>query len=55
MFSISSINVNGLNDPNKRNTILTHFKNSGDEIFFLQDLKADCKTKSKMAPEMGRA
>ena len=45
MFSISSINVSGFNDPNKRNTIFTHFKNSGDEIFFLQDLKADCKNK----------
>ena len=45
MFGISSVNVNGLNDPNKRNTIFTHFKNSGDDIFFLQDLRADSKNK----------
>ena len=38
-------NVNGLNDPNKRNTIFTHFKNSGDDIFFLQDLRADSENK----------
>ena len=45
MFGISSVNVNGLNDPNKHNTIFTHFKNSGDDIFFLQDLRADSKNK----------
>ena len=45
MFGISSVNVNGLNDPNKRNTIFTHFKNSGDDIFFLQNLRADSKNK----------
>ena len=45
MFGISSINVNGLNDPNKRNTIFNHFKNCGDDIFFLQDLRADSKNK----------
>ena len=45
MFGISSINVNGLNDPNKRNTIFSHFKNSEDDIFFLQDLTADSKNK----------
>ena len=27
------------------NTIFTHFKNSGDDIFFLQDLRADSKNK----------
>ena len=45
MFGISSVNVNGLNDPNKRNTIFTHFKNSEDDIFFLRDLRADSKNK----------
>ena len=43
MFGISSVKVNGLNNPKKRNTIFTHFKNSGDGIFFLQDLRADSK------------
>ena len=41
----TSVNVNGLNDPNKRNTIFTNFKNSGDDVFFLQDLRADSKNK----------
>ena len=45
MLSISSANVNGLNEKNKRNTILTHFANSADDICFLQDLKADSKHK----------
>ena len=45
MFGISSVNVNGLDDKNKRNTILTRFSNSADDIFFLQDLKADSKNK----------
>ena len=45
MFGISSINVNGLNDKNKRDTILTHSQNSSDDIFFLQDLKADSGNK----------
>ena len=45
MLSISSANVNGLNEKNKRNTVLTHFANSADDICFLQDLKADSKNK----------
>ena len=45
MLSISSANVNGLNEKNKRNTILTHFANSADDICFLQNLKADSKDK----------
>ena len=45
MFGISSVNVNWLNDKNKRNTIFTHLQNSSDDIFFLQDLKADSRNK----------
>ena len=45
MSGISSANVNGLNDKNKRNTVLTHFSNSAEDICFLQDLKADSKNK----------
>ena len=45
MLNISSANVNGLNEKNKRNTIFTHFANSADDICFLQDLKADSKNK----------
>ena len=45
MLNISSANINGLNEKNKRNTILTHFANSADDICFLQNLKADSKTK----------
>ena len=45
MLSISSANVNGLNEKNKRNTVFTHFSNSADDICFLQDLKADSKNK----------
>ena len=45
MLGISSVNVNGLNEKNKRNTVLTHFANSADDICFLQDLKADSKNK----------
>ena len=45
MFGISSVNVNGLNDKNKRNTIFTHFSKFNDDICFLQDLKADSKNK----------
>ena len=45
MFGISSANVNGDNEKNKRNTVLTHFSNSAEDICFLQDLKADSKNK----------
>ena len=45
MFGISSVNVNGLNDPNKHGTIFTHLTNSGDDIFFPQDPRADSKNK----------
>ena len=37
MLNISSVNVNRLNEKNKRNTILTHFANSADDICFLQE------------------
>ena len=37
--------MNGLNEKNKRNTVLTHFSNSAEDICFLQDLKADSKNK----------
>ena len=44
-FGISSVNINGLNDRNKRNTIFTHLSNSNDDILFVQDLKADSKNR----------
>ena len=43
MFGISSVNVNGVNDKGKRNTIFTHLQNSNDDILFLQDRKASSK------------
>lgn len=46
MFAISSVNVNGINDKNKRNTIFTHLQNSKSEIIFMQDLKARSKKES---------
>ena len=45
MFGISLVNVNGLNDKKKRNTVFTHFFKSNDDICFLQDLKVDSKNK----------
>ena len=42
-FDISSVNVNGLNDKSKRNTILNNLKNSNANVVFLQDLKAASK------------
>ena len=42
-FDISLVNVNGLSDKSKRNTILNHLKNSNANVIFLQDLKAASK------------